>query len=314
MEKVLVTGGAGFIGSHTVDLLLEDGVPVRVLDNFSSGHRENLNESHPLLEIIEGDITDREMVSEQLTGCSHCLHLAAQVSVVASLEDPPHSASQNILGFVNVLNACQQQQVKRLVYASSAAIYGTPTQIPLPEGADRAALSPYGLEKQVDEEYADLFERLYGLSSLGQRFFNVYGPRQDPASPYAGVIALFVDAIAQNREINVFGDGLQTRDFVYVGDVARANLAALRGSLSGACNIGTGVQSTLLDLINTLSKISGNPADVHHLPDREGDIRHSLADAERMQRLLGVSAETDLETGLRALLDYSRKPSHSEVA
>ena len=314
MKKVLVTGGAGFIGSHTVDLLLENRVPVRVLDNFSSGHRENLDAANPLLEIIEGDIVDVDTVSRQLDGVSHCLHLAAQVSVVASIEDPLHSANQNIIGFVNVLNECQRRGVARLVYASSAAVYGTPSQIPLGENAQRLQLSPYGLEKQVNEEYADLFERLHGFSSLGQRFFNVYGPRQDPKSPYAGVIALFVDAISEGRDISVFGDGLQTRDFVFVKDVARANVAALQSDLGGACNIGTGVQSTLLELIEVLSKITGKQSTVRHLAEREGDIRDSLAVVERMQRELGVTADTDLETGLRALLDYSRNHSHSHVA
>jgi UDP-glucose 4-epimerase len=306
MKKVLVTGGAGFIGSHSVDLLLENNIPVRVLDNFSSGHRDNLDESHPLLEIVTGDIVDTQTVRQQMAGISHCLHLAAQVSVVASLEDPVHSATQNIVGFVNVLSECQRQQVSRLVYASSAAVYGNPSQIPLVEDAEREQLSPYGLEKQVDEEYADLFNRLYGLSTLGQRFFNVFGPRQDPKSPYAGVIALFVDAIRDGRDISIFGDGLQTRDFIYVRDVARANFAALQGDLNGACNVGTGIQSTLLDLIEVLARIAGKTPTVHHEPEREGDIRDSLANVERLQRLLGVSAETDLETGLRALIDYSK--------
>jgi UDP-glucose 4-epimerase len=309
MKKVLVTGGAGFIGSHTVELLLENNIPVRVLDNFSSGHRDNLDASNPLLEIVTGDIVDTDMVRHQLAGISHCLHLAAQVSVVASLEDPLHSATQNILGFVNVLNECQRQGIERLVYASSAAVYGNPSQIPLPEEAEREQLSPYGLEKQVNEEYADLFYRLHGLSSLGQRFFNVYGPRQDPKSPYAGVIALFVDAIHQGRDITIFGDGSQTRDFIFVKDVARANFTALQGDLIGACNVGTGEQSTLLDLIDVLARITGKHSTVRHEPERDGDIRHSLANVDRLQRLLGVSAETDLETGLRALLDYSKHPA-----
>ena len=309
MKKVLVTGGAGFIGSHTVDLLLEKNIPVRVLDNFSSGHRSNLDESNPLLEIVSGDIVHTATVREQLSGITHCLHLAAQVSVVASLEDPVHSATQNILGFVNVLSECQNQGIEKLVYASSAAVYGNPSQIPLPEDAEKSQLSPYGLEKQINEEYADLFSRLYGLSTLGQRFFNVYGPRQDPASPYAGVIALFVDAITQNRDITIFGDGKQTRDFIYVKDVARANVAALQGGVSGACNIGTGIQSTLLDLIEVLSMITNGNSKVSHEAARDGDIRDSLANVTRMNRELGVDAQTDIEQGLRALLEHSQNRS-----
>ena len=309
MKKVLVTGGAGFIGSHTVDLLLEKNIPVRVLDNFSSGHRSNLDESNPLLEIVSGDIVHTPTVREQLSGITHCLHLAAQVSVVASLEDPVHSATQNILGFVNVLSECHNQGIEKLVYASSAAVYGNPSQIPLPEDAEKSQLSPYGLEKQINEEYADLFSRLYGLSTLGQRFFNVYGPRQDPASPYAGVIALFVDAITQNRDITIFGDGKQTRDFIYVKDVARANVAALQGEVTGACNVGTGIQSTLLDLIEVLSMITNGNSIVNHEAARDGDIRDSLANVARMNHELGVNAQADIEEGLRALLEHSQSRS-----
>ena len=306
MTKVLVTGGAGFIGSHTVDLLLEENIPVRVLDNFSSGRRSNLDDSNPLLEIVEGDMVNTQTVRQQMSGITHCLHLAAQVSVVASLEDPVHSATQNIVGFVNVLNECQNQGVDRLVYASSAAVYGNPSQIPLPEDAEKSQLSPYGLEKQVNEEYADLFSRLHGFSTLGQRFFNVYGPRQDPGSPYAGVIALFVDAITQNREITIFGDGKQTRDFIYVKDVAKANVAALHSQLNGACNIGTGIQSTLLNLIDVLSMITGGTSKVNYRPARDGDIKHSLPIVARMNQELGISARTDIEEGLRELLKHSQ--------
>ena len=305
MKKVLVTGGAGFIGSHTVDLLLGKEIPVRVLDNFSSGHRSNLPGSHPLLEIVTGDITNQQTVTESIGGVSHCLHLAAQVSVIASFENPVHSAMQNIIGFVNIITAAQNEGIERLVYASSAAIYGQPSEIPLPEDAAKAQLSPYGLEKQVDEEYADFFARVHGLSSLGQRYFNVYGPRQDPKSPYAGVIALFVDRIIEGRDVTVYGDGYQTRDFIYVEDVARTNLAALQGDLSGACNVGTGHQSTLLDLVDVLAKITGKFPEVDHEPPREGDIRHSLANVDRMNRELGIKAKISMEDGLRALIEYS---------
>jgi UDP-glucose 4-epimerase len=305
MKKVLVTGGAGFIGSHTVDLLLANNIPVRVLDNFSSGSRSNLDESQLQLEVVEGDIIDRDSVREAMTGVSHCLHLAAQVSVVASLDDPVHSAMQNIVGFVNVLTEAQNHSIERLVYASSAAIYGQPSEVPLPESATKSQLSPYGLEKQVDEEYADLFARIYGLSSLGQRYFNVYGPRQDPKSPYAGVIALFVDRIVQNQNMTVYGNGDQTRDFVYVKDVARANLAALQSESTGACNVGTGVQTTLLDLIETLATITDKAPEVSHEPARDGDITHSLAKVSKMNQQLGVIAKTDIEEGLKALIDYS---------
>ena len=302
MKKVLVTGGAGFIGSHTVDLLLAENIPVRVLDNLSSGHRSNLPVSHPELEFIEGDITNGDTVKEVMQGISHCLHLAAQVSVEASIEDPVNSAMQNIIGFVNILTAAQQVGVERMVFASSAAIYGEPSEIPLPEDTHKLQLSPYGLEKQINEEYADLFHRTSGFSSLGLRFFNVYGPRQDPKSPYAGVIALFVDRISRGESLSIYGDGKQTRDFIYVQDVARGILTALTSQLSGACNIATGRQITLLELIEVLSEMTGNPCEVSHKPAREGDIKHSLANVEKMNRVLGISAETSIEQGLSQLI------------
>jgi len=303
MKKVLITGGAGFIGSHTADLLMEQGIPVRILDNLSSGHRSNLPDSHPLLEFIKGDICDADTVNEAMKDISHCLHLAAQVSVVASLEDPVHSARQNIMGYLNVLEACKNQGVERFVYASSAAIYGEPHSLPLDEDVPVKQLAPYALEKQINEDYADLYYRLYGFSSLGMRFFNVYGPRQDPKSPYAGVIALFVDRITESQAVTVNGDGLHTRDFIYVRDVARTNVAALNNNYQGACNVATGKKTSLLDLIHTLSELVGNEAEVIHGPAREGDIVHSLANPARMNEKLNVTAKSSLKEGLAALLE-----------
>ena len=302
MEKVLITGGAGFIGSHTADLLMEQGIPVRVLDNLSSGHRHNLPDQHPLLEFIEGDICDTNDVKHAMNGVSHCLHLAAQVSVVASLEDPEFSARQNILGFVNVLDAARTHNLKRLVYASSAAIYGEPPKLPLDEDLAVKQLSPYGLEKQINEQYCDLYHRLYGFSSLGMRFFNVYGPRQDPKSPYAGVIALFVDRIMAKQPVTVFGNGEQTRDFIFVRDVARANVAALQSDYQGACNVATGQKTSLLDLIHTLSAITGNQTDISFTEPRTGDIVHSLANPTRMNKELNIIAESSLQEGLTKLI------------
>ena len=303
MKKVLITGGAGFIGSHTADLLMEQGIPVRVLDNLSSGHRHNLPDKHPLLEFIEGDICDTDTVKNAMNGVSHCLNLAAQVSVVASLEDPAFSAQQNILGFVNVLEAARTNDVQRLVYASSAAIYGEPPRLPLDEDLPIKQLSPYGLEKQINEQYCDLYHRLYNFSSLGMRYFNVYGPRQDPKSPYAGVIALFVERISASQPVTVFGDGKHTRDFIFVRDVARTNVAALQSNYQGACNVATGQQTTLLDLIDVLSDLAGNQTDISFAEPRTGDIIHSLANPGRMNKELGVVAESSLKEGLSALLE-----------
>jgi len=303
MEKVLIAGGAGFIGSHTADLLMEKGVKVRILDNLTSGHRSNLPDEHPLMEFVKGDIRDADTVKEVMKGITHVVHLAAQVSVVASLEDPEFSAQQNIIGFLNVLDAAKNEGVKKMVYASSAAIYGEPHVLPLTEDVPMKQLSPYGLEKKFNEDYADLYHRLYDFNSVGMRFFNVYGPRQDPKSPYAGVIALFMDRIKDKLPFVVNGDGEHTRDFIYVRDVARTNVAALELTYHGAVNVATGKKTSLLDLIDVLSEVAGNKADFTHGEPREGDIVHSLADPSRMNNELKVVAETELKDGLSKLLD-----------
>ena len=305
MNKYLVTGGAGFIGSHTVDHLLAHEQQVVVLDNFSSGHRDNLPDTHPFLTVIEGDIRDVSAVAEAAEGVTHCLHLAAQVSVVKSLEDPVDSATHNILGFVNVLNAIKKNSGKRFVYASSAATYGNPKTLPLPENEPLGPESPYGLEKQVNELYVKLFKDLYNISSCGMRFFNVYGPRQDPKSPYAGVIALFADAVLARQALTINGDGLQTRDFIFVNDVARANVIALGSDYEGAVNVATGTTVTLLELIEVLEKIAGHECEKIFGPEREGDIKHSAAMVNVLQNKLKVTAKHSLEEGLRELLNNS---------
>ncbi|MDQ4146757.1 MAG: NAD-dependent epimerase/dehydratase family protein [Pseudomonadota bacterium] len=302
MQKVLVTGGAGFIGSHTVEALLTSGVAVRVLDDLSCGRRENLPSAHPRLEFIEGDIRDVDAVKAAMQDVSHCLHLAAQVSVTRSLEYPRASAERNVLGFVTVLESARAAGVERFVYASSAAVYGDPETLPLTEAAGLKPLSPYGLEKLINERYADLYERVHGLPSMGLRYFNVFGPRQDPTSPYAGVIALFIERVRSGRALRVFGDGLQTRDFIFVGDVARANIAALDAEATGVCNVATGCSMSLLELIEAVGQVYGAQPDIEFLPPRDGDIKQSAADTSRMHKLLGVDARIELLDGLRTLL------------
>jgi len=303
LTTVLVTGGAGFIGSHTVDLLLQQNFSVRVLDNFSNGSRNNLPEHHAQLEIIEGDITNIADVNESMQGVDKCIHLAAQVSVVSSVEDASFSAQQNILGYVNIIEAIRKNNVSRLVYASSAAAYGNPVELPLRENSLLAPESPYGLEKKVNEQYAELFLNLHNMSACGMRYFNVYGPRQDPQSPYAGVIALFVERIKNKQALTIFGDGLQTRDFVFVHDVARTNVAALLSDFNGACNVGTGNTVTLLQLIEVLEELCGWQVEKNFDAPREGDIVHSSAVVDRMNNDLGFSAQVNLHEGLQSLLD-----------
>jgi UDP-glucose 4-epimerase len=301
----LVTGGAGFIGSHSVDALLADGATVTVLDNFAAGRRANLPASHAALRIIEGDIRDFATVARAMSGATHVLHLAAQISVQVSIAKPVDSCQDNVLGFLNVLDCARKNEVKRMVYASSAAVYGTPTELPLDEDSPVAPISPYGLEKSIDDQYARLFRDLYGFSAIGMRYFNVYGPRQDPSSQYAGVISKFAAAIASGSPLRIFGDGGQTRDFVFVKDVARMNLRALTADspqAHGFCNIGTGRSVTLLELVDALERCAGKRAQRKFEPPAAGDIRESSMSPQRQQLWFADKPATSLDVGLAALL------------
>jgi UDP-glucose 4-epimerase len=300
--RVLVTGGAGFIGSHSVDAMLADGAQVSVLDNFSTGKRTNLPE-HPGLKVIEGDIRDVAAVDAALVGITHVLHLAAQVSVPASVTDPLGSSQHNLTGFLNVFDGARRAKVSRFVYASSAAVYGIPEVLPLDEESPVMPLSPYGLEKYVNDQYAALYRQLYQTSALGMRYFNVYGPRQDPASPYAGVISRFASVMMKGDTLRVFGDGGQTRDFIFVKDVAQLNLHALKSATPGVCNIATGHSVTLLELIDTLAKCAACTPVIRHEPPANGDIRHSSATPRKMFDQLDPPVLTTLSVGLKQLLE-----------
>ena len=300
-RTVVVTGGAGFIGSHSVEALLARGWQVRVFDNFSTGKRANLP-SDRRLAVHQADIRDRAALARVLDGASHVLHLAAQVSVEASVADPLGSAEVNVTGFLNVLDAARHARVQRVVYASSAAVYGTPAQLPLHESSATAPLSPYGLEKSINDQYAALYASLYQISALGLRYFNVYGPRQDPRSPYAGVISKFVDLALAGRTLTVFGDGAQTRDFVYVGDVAAVNARALEADAGGVVNVGTGRTTTLLDMIDALERILDKRLQRAFGPERAGDIRHSAMQPARLASVLPPLPATTLDAGLAALV------------
>ncbi len=302
---ILITGGAGFIGSHTVDLLLEQKQRVRVLDDFSSGRRENLPTS-ALLETVRGDVRDAVAVARAMQGVTRVLHLAAAVSVVKSIEDPVASAAVNVGGFLVVLDAARRAGVARFVYASSAAVYGATERLPVEESTPVRPQSPYGLDKAVDDQYAALFEGLYGMRCLGLRYFNVYGPRQDPASPYSGVISKFLDCIRTGRPLTIFGDGRQTRDFVFVKDVARVNAQALNASAVGVCNVGTGGSTSLLEVVALREELTGRRLPARHEATQPGDIRHSATSTMRVQELLGELRPLGLRDGLRALLQAER--------
>lgn len=305
-QRVLITGGAGFIGSHTVDLLLADGHQVRVLDNFSTGKRSNLPASHPRLEILAGDLADADVLRDACASMDAVLHLAAQVSVQNSIDDPVASCAQNIQNVVALLETARKRQM-RVVYASSAAVYGDPETLPLREWDAVAPISPYGLEKYSNELYARLYEKMYGLSHLGLRYFNVYGPRQDPGSPYSGVISRFVDQLQAGRPLTIRGDGLQERDFIHVFDVARANVAALLGQYNGVINIGSGSPTTIRQLAAQLCELFGG-GDLSWVPALPGDIRHSYADVSAMKNLFGPN-QISLTEGLRQFLQTQTEPA-----
>lgn len=302
--SVLVTGGAGFIGSHTVDRLLADGHSVRVIDNLSSGARANLPARHPHFEFIHGDVNNAAQLRAAMNGVDSCLHLAAQISVERSLADPVYSAEQNIMGSIQVLQAAREMGLSRVVYSSSAAVYGNPDRLLLDETSPLQPLSPYGIEKQVLEQYAGFYNQTFGMSCMGLRYFNVYGPRQFSASPYSGVIAKFIDALLSDRSLRIFGDGLQQRDFIYVQDVITANMAALQTDCQGVCNVATGRPTNLLDLVRTLEGLTGRNIQPVFNSARQNDIRNSLGHVGRLREWLGISARWSLHEGLKELLAH----------
>ncbi len=301
--RALVTGGAGFIGSHLVQRLLREGHAVRVLDDLSTGKRDNVPEG---AELVVGDIRNAAMVDEVAGGCEVIFHEAAVVSVPASIEDPQRSHDVNIQGTLNVLLAARRQKVRRVVFASSAAIYGEEPTLPKGELSITAPISPYGIEKLAGEHYVLSWPRLYGVEGVSLRYFNVFGPRQDPRSPYSGVISVFADRAMTGREVSIYGDGEQSRDFVFVEDVVSANLlaATVPGASGRAFNIARGERTSLNALLGTIAKIVGREISAKHEPAREGDIRHSLADITRARSELGYAPSVSVEAGLRRLIEH----------
>lgn len=302
-RTVLVTGGAGFIGSHTAEALLNAGFEVRVIDDLSTGHRHNLDHLNGAADLSVGDIRDPDAVADAVSGCMAVVNLAAQVSVPVSFAEPGRSAAVNIGGFANVLEQAAKAGATRIIYASSAAIYGDNPNLPLDESEQPDPQSPYGLEKLTNEHQARILSEPLGLRCLGLRFFNVYGPRQDPGSAYSGVISKFADVMGQKKAPTIFGDGKQTRDFVYAGDVARAIVAAIDTDTDGVINICTGRSTSINGLAATLGGLTGVNAAPAHAESRIGDIKHSLGNPGRMHSELGITAETDINDGLAALLE-----------
>jgi len=301
LTRYLVTGGAGFIGSHTVDELVRRGHDVVVFDDLSTGKAANLAHVEPQVEVLHQSITDLDKLRGACRGIDYVIHLAARTSVPQSMADPVDTNRINVEGTLNVLLAARDAKVKRVVFAGSTAVYGDTLTLPTKEDTPAAPISPYGTSKLAGEIYGQVFHRSYGLEFVSLRYFNVFGPRQDPSSPYSGVLSRFGAALLNKERPTVFGDGEQSRDFVYVGNVAAANLLACeaKGAAGLAINVGTGTRHTLNQTLALLEKVTGRPAKANYAPPREGDIRDSQADITRARSVLGYSARVGFEEGLK---------------
>jgi len=302
--KALVTGGAGFIGSHIVDRLLKDGHEVIVLDDFSTGHRSNLAD-HNALTIVEGDISNYDTVKKCMQGVDWVFHKAAVASVPKTVNDPVGSSLVNYHGTLHLLEAARANKVKRFVFASSAALYGDEPTLPKVETMCPITLSPYAVDKLASEFACGMYSKLYGLETVCLRYFNVYGPRQDPSSPYSGVISIFTNKLKNKETPTIFGDGEQTRDFVFVSDVVEANMKALTTE-NGAgqyFNIATGNKITLNNLLKTLSDIYSIDFKVNYGEPRMGDIKESYAVVDKAKSILKWQPSVELNQGLKLLCE-----------
>ncbi|MDA8353268.1 MAG: SDR family oxidoreductase [Firmicutes bacterium] len=299
--KVLVTGGAGFIGSHIVDRLLEKGHQPVVLDNLSTGDEGYLHPEVPFYRMdVQSEAVDEVFRKEKPDAV---IHQAAQSQVPRSIEAPIEDAQTNLLGTIRLLEGCRHHGAKKFIYASSAAVYGNPQDLPIDEEHPVSPLSPYGISKLTPERYIRVYQELYGLTYTIFRYANVYGIRQVPHGEGA-VISIFVDRLLHDRPLTIFGDGKQTRDYIYVDDIARANVAALDRGDGETLNIGTGVRTSLNDLVETVESITGRKIEVEYGPDRPGDIKHSYFKIDRALKYLDWSPLTSLEQGLSRTLSY----------
>jgi nucleoside-diphosphate-sugar epimerase len=300
-ERYLVTGGAGFIGSHIARRLLSDGASVRIVDNLTTGLEQRLSGLHQSLEFIRGDLADSLVSDDAVKGVDFVLHQAAIPSVQRSVADPLSTNRANVTATLNILESCRKAGVRRVVFAASSSAYGDTELLPKVEEMPPDPLSPYALQKLVGERYCQLYYRLYGLETVSLRYFNVFGPSQDPHSEYSAVIPKFIAAMQAKKAVTVYGDGEQSRDFTYVDNVVDANLKALRAPQAAGrvCNIGCGERITLNTLIRSLEEIIGIKADVIYASAKPGDVRHSLADITSARRILGYEPKVGIEDGLR---------------
>jgi nucleoside-diphosphate-sugar epimerase len=311
MTAFLVTGGAGFIGSHIVKHLVAQGEQVRVLDNFLTGSRRNLDGALEKIELIEGDIRDAELVRRAMRGITYCLHQAALPSVPRSIEDPLTCHDINVNGTLNVLLAAKEAGVDRFVYASSSSVYGNLPVLPKREDMPTRPLSPYAINKLSGELYTRVFSSLYGLPTVSLRYFNVFGPSQDPQSPYAAVVPLFISAMRRDIPATIHGDGEQSRDFCYVENVVAANLLACTAPAEKAAgktfNIACGKRYSINELVTLINKILGKQVEPLHVEPRNGDVRDSLADISLAGRCLGYEPRVEFAEGLSRTVQWFQK-------
>jgi UDP-glucose 4-epimerase len=310
--KFLITGGAGFIGSNIVERLVQSGETVRVFDNFATGKRDNLDPFLRSIELIEGDLRSFHAVREAVDGMEVVIHLGALPSVPRSVKDPLTTNEVNVVGTLNVLDAARDAGVRRVVFASSSSVYGENHELPKHEGMVPDPVSPYAVSKLAGEKYCSVFSRVYGLSTVGLRYFNVFGPRQDPASQYSAVIPKFITAIQRGESPTVYGDGKQSRDFTYVANVVDANLQASTADCptGTVVNIACQERTTLLELIERINALLGRSAVPVFAPPRVGEVRDSFASIEAARRLIGYQAAVPFAEGLRRTVEwYTRRPS-----
>jgi nucleoside-diphosphate-sugar epimerase len=299
-DKYLVTGGGGFIGSHVVDALLATGRTVKVLDNFSTGRRENLAHLADDIEMVEGDVRSYERANTAVKGVDVVIHLAALPSVPRSVQDPLTTTEVNVTGTLNVLLAARDGDVRRVVMASSSSVYGANNFLPKHEELIPHPISPYGVSKLAAEQFSMAFNAVYGLETVALRYFNVFGPRQDPDSQYAGVVALFLRLACEGSRPTVCGDGTQTRDFTYVSNVVDATLlaAAARQASGSVLNIGAGESYSVLDLIAAVGRATGRALEPRFGPERPGDVKHSFANIDRARARLGYEPQVRFVEGI----------------
>jgi nucleoside-diphosphate-sugar epimerase len=314
-KNALVTGGAGFIGSHLVEALVSSGCRVAVLDNLSSGRYANLQHLEGRFSFFQEDIRNRPALDAAIENCDVVFHLAAVVSVPQTIKNPVDSAAVNDMGTMQVLDAARQKKVKRVVFSSSCAVYGDDPRLPKREDMNPKPLSPYAAQKLAAEYYANVFYNLYGIETPVLRYFNVYGPKQDPSSPYSGVISIFMTKALLNDPVIIYGDGNQSRDFIYVQDVVRANLLAATAKKTGGqvINIGSGSSATINQLWEAICALCGRNLKPQYSDNRPGDITKSLAGVDKAKALLGFECEVSFKKGLELTFEWYRNQQRTKV-